>query len=98
MFLEQNLGLYYNISDRYFYAFAILFFYNDVTAVDIVEAKVDKINAWKSPIQDEYIEKFMAEHDERGLSFVAATDAAGAYADADFIIIAAPTRDLFRRD
>ncbi|MBR2698355.1 MAG: helix-turn-helix domain-containing protein, partial [Clostridia bacterium] len=65
--------------------------HNDVTAVDIVEAKVEKINAWKSPIQDEYIEKYMAEHAERGLSLTATTDAAPAYASADFIIIAAPT-------
>ena len=49
--------------------------HNDVTAVDIVEAKVDKINDWKSPIQDEYIEKYMAEHEERGLSLTATTDA-----------------------
>ena len=57
--------------------------HNDVTAVDIVEAKVEKINAWKSPIKDEYIEKYMAEHEERGLSLTATTDAAGAYASAD---------------
>ena len=65
--------------------------HNDVTAVDIVEAKVKKINAWKSPIQDEYIEKYMAEHEERNLSLTATTDAAAAYSSADFIIIAAPT-------
>ena len=65
--------------------------HNDVTAVDIVESKVDKINAWKSPIQDEYIEKYMAEHEERGLSLTATTDAEEAYRSADFIIIAAPT-------
>ena len=65
--------------------------HNDVTAVDIVEAKVNKINAWKSPIQDEYIERYMAEHEERGLSLTATTDAAAAYSTADFIIIAAPT-------
>ena len=65
--------------------------HNDVTAVDIVEAKVNKINAWKSPIQDEYIEKYMAEHEERNLSLHATTDAATAYSIADFIIIAAPT-------
>ena len=44
--------------------------HNDVTAVDIVEAKVKKVNIWKSPIQDEYIEKYMAEHEERGLSLM----------------------------
>ena len=65
--------------------------HNDVTAVDIVEAKVDKIYTWKSPIQDEYIERYMAEHEERGLCLSATTDAASAYATADFIIIAAPT-------
>ena len=65
--------------------------HNDVTAVDIVKSKVDMINAWKSPIQDEYIEKYMAEHEQRNLSLVAATDAVPAYASADFIIIAAPT-------
>ena len=65
--------------------------HNDVTAVDIVQDKVSKINNWKSPIQDEYIEKYMAEHKERKLSLRATTDAAAAYADADFIIVAAPT-------
>ncbi|MCR5486338.1 MAG: nucleotide sugar dehydrogenase [Lachnospiraceae bacterium] len=65
--------------------------HNDVTAVDIVKEKVDMINAWRSPIQDEYIEKYMAEHEERKLSLTATTDGAGAYADADFIIVAAPT-------
>lgn len=65
--------------------------HNDVTAVDIIPEKVEKINQWKSPIQDEYIEKFMAEHVERGLSLTATTDGDTAYADADFIIIAAPT-------
>ncbi len=65
--------------------------HNDVTAVDIVPEKVDKINRWESPIQDEYIEKYMAEHEARGLSLTATTDAASAYSTADFIIIAAPT-------
>ena len=65
--------------------------HNDVTAVDIVPEKVEMINDWKSPIQDEYIEKYMAEHRERKLSLRATTDAAAAYADADFIIVAAPT-------
>ncbi len=65
--------------------------HNDVTAVDIVPDKVGKINNWKSPVQDEYIEKYMAEHKERKLSLRATTDAAAAYADADFIIVAAPT-------
>ena len=65
--------------------------HNDVTAVDIVPEKVGMINNWKSPIHDEYIEKYMAEHKERKLSLRATTDAAAAYADADFIIVAAPT-------
>lgn len=64
---------------------------NDVTAVDIVDDKVNKLNAWESPIQDEYIEKYLLEHEERKLSLTATTDAASAYASADFIIIAAPT-------
>ena len=65
--------------------------HNDVTAVDIIPEKVEKINNWQSPIQDEYIEKYMAEHEERGLSLKATTDGASAYKDADFIIVAAPT-------
>lgn len=65
--------------------------HNDVTAVDIIEEKVDKLNNWQSPIQDEYIEKFLAEHEERGLKLHATTDGASAYADADYVIIAAPT-------
>ncbi len=65
--------------------------HNDVTAVDIIPEKVRKISEWKSPIQDEYIEKYMAEHEKRGLSLTATTDAAAAYNDADFIIVAAPT-------
>ncbi|MCR5339243.1 MAG: nucleotide sugar dehydrogenase [Lachnospiraceae bacterium] len=65
--------------------------HNDVTAVDIIPEKVEKINTWQSPIRDEYIEKYMAEHEERGLSLTATTDGAGAYADADYIIVAAPT-------
>ena len=65
--------------------------HHDVTAVDIISEKVEKINKWKSPIQDEYIEKYMAEHTERGLSLSATTDAISAYADADYIIVSAPT-------
>ena len=64
---------------------------NEVTAVDIIPEKVKMIQEWKSPIQDEYIEKFLAEHEERGLKLKATTDGAAAYADADFVIIAAPT-------
>ena len=65
--------------------------HNEVTAVDIIPEKVDKINSWISPIQDDYIEKFMAEHEERGLKLTATTDGAAAYSDADYVIIAAPT-------
>ena len=65
--------------------------HNDVTAVDILPAKIEKINAWESPIQDEYIEKYLKEHEARKLSLRATADAFGAYADADFIIVAAPT-------
>ncbi len=64
---------------------------NDVTAVDIIPEKVDMINGWKSPIQDEYIEKYMSEHEERGLSLRATLDGEKAYKDAELIIIAAPT-------
>ena len=65
--------------------------HNQVTAVDIIPEKVDKINSWKSPIQDDYIEKFMAEHEERSLNLTATIDGATAYATADYVIIAAPT-------
>ena len=65
--------------------------HNQVAAVDIVPEKVKMINEWKSPIQDEYIEKFLNEHEERHLDLIATTDAASAYADADLVIIAAPT-------
>ena len=65
--------------------------HNEVVAVDIVPEKVEKINKWQSPIQDDYIEKFMAEHEERNLNLKATTDAEAAYSTADFVIIAAPT-------
>jgi len=65
--------------------------HNDVVAVDIVPEKVEKLNKWISPIQDEYIEKFLEEHEERHLSLTATTDGASAYSTADFVIIAAPT-------
>ena len=64
---------------------------NEVTAVDILPEKVEMINRWKSPIQDEYIDKYMAEHEERGLNLKATTNGAEAYRNADFVIIAAPT-------
>ena len=64
---------------------------NEVTAVDILPEKVDKINRWVSPIQDEYIEQFLREHEERQLSLKATLDGEAAYRDADYVIIAAPT-------
>lgn len=65
--------------------------HNDVTAVDIVPEKVEKLNNWQSPIQDDFIELYLAEHEERQLSLKATTDGESAYKDADFIIVAAPT-------
>ena len=65
--------------------------HNDVTAIDIVTEKVNLLNEWKSPIQDDYIEKYLAEHETRGLRLHATTDGAVAYANADYVIIAAPT-------
>ena len=70
--------------------------HNDVIAVDIVADKVDLINSWKSPIADEYIEKYLSEHEERGLHIHATTDGDTAYADADFIIFAAPTNSVLQ--
>jgi len=65
--------------------------HNEVTAVDIVPEKVEKINNWISPVQDEYIEKFLSEHEERRLNLKATTDGKTAYGNVDFVIIAAPT-------
>ena len=65
--------------------------HHDVTAVDIVPEKVNKLSRWESPIQDEYIEQYLREHEERKLQLSATTDGAAAYADADYVIIAAPT-------
>jgi UDPglucose 6-dehydrogenase len=62
--------------------------YNHVTAVDIIPEKVELINNKKSPIQDEYIEKYLA---EKELNLVATLDGAAAYKDAEFVVIAAPT-------
>jgi len=72
---------------------------NTVTAVDIVKEKIDKLNNWESPIQDEYIEKFFKEHEERKLDlhFCLNTQTEDdnpsdeVYASADYVIIAAPT-------
>ncbi len=62
--------------------------HNRVTAVDILPEKVELINARKSPIRDEYIEKYLA---EKELDLTATLDGASAYRDADFVVIAAPT-------
>ena len=62
--------------------------HNHVTAVDVVPEKVELINQRKSPIQDEYIEKYLAEKD---LDLTATLDGATAYKDAEFVVIAAPT-------
>ena len=62
--------------------------HHQVVAVDIVQTKVDMINNKKSPIQDDYIEKYLAEKD---LNLIATLDAKAAYSDADFVVIAAPT-------
>lgn len=62
--------------------------HHQVVAVDVVPEKVDKINNRISPIQDEYIEKYLAEKD---LRLTATLDGAAAYKDADFVVIAAPT-------
>ena len=62
--------------------------HNEVVAVDIVPEKVDMINQRKSPIQDEYIEKYLA---EKELNLVATIDAEAAYKNADYVVIATPT-------
>lgn len=62
--------------------------HNRVTAVDIIPEKVESVNNKKSPIQDEYIEKYLAEKD---LDLTATVDAGEAYKDAEYVIIAAPT-------
>jgi len=62
--------------------------HNHVTAVDIIPEKVELINNKKSPIQDDYIEKYLA---EKELNLVATLDAKSAYENADFVVIAAPT-------
>lgn len=62
--------------------------HNKVKAVDIIPKKVELINQRKSPIKDDYIEKYLA---EKELDLVATLDAESAYKDADFVVIAAPT-------
>ncbi|MGZ7144656.1 UDP-glucose 6-dehydrogenase, partial [Streptococcus pyogenes] len=61
---------------------------NHVTAVDIIPEKVEMINSKKSPIQDDYIEEYLA---TKELDLVATLDGASAYKNADFVVIAAPT-------
>ena len=67
--------------------------HNEVTAVDIIPEKVEMLNWCISPVEDEYIEKYLSEakEDRRNLNLTATLDGASAYAEADFIIIAAPT-------
>lgn len=67
---------------------ALLSQHHQVTAVDIIPEKVDLINNRKSPIQDDYIEKYLA---EKELNLTATLDAKAAYSDVDFVVIAAPT-------
>ena len=62
--------------------------HHQVTAVDVIPEKVEKLNNWVSPIQDDYIEKYLA---EKKLNLTATLDGKTAYADADFVVIAAPT-------
>ena len=62
--------------------------HNKVTAVDIIPEKVEMINSRRSPIQDEYIEKYLA---EKELDLTATLDAEAAYKDAEYVVIAAPT-------
>ena len=62
--------------------------HHHVTAVDVIPEKVEMINSRKSPIQDDYIEKYLA---EKQLDLMATLDGASAYRDADFVVIAAPT-------
>ena len=66
---------------------------HQVTAVDILPAKVEKLKNWMSPIADEYIEKYLTEAKEgrRRLNLTATMDGEPAYRDADFVIIAVPT-------
>lgn len=61
--------------------------HHQVTAVDVIPEKVEKINKRISPIQDEYIEKYLA---EKELNLTATLDGASAYKNADFVVIAAP--------
>ena len=65
--------------------------HNQVTAVDILKERVEQINKWESPIQDDYITKYLKEHEKRHLYLHATTDASSAYATAEYVIVATPT-------
>ncbi len=97
--VEEKASAHVSVEKRYNIAVAgtgyvglslatLLAQHNHVVAVDIVPEKVNLINSKKSPIQDEYIEKYLAEKD---LDLTATLDGERAYRDADFVIIAAPT-------
>jgi len=62
--------------------------HHQVTTVDVIPEKVDMLNRKQSPIQDEYIEKYLS---EKALNLTATLDGSKAYSDADFVVIAAPT-------
>ena len=64
---------------------------HEVTAVDIVKEKVDKINRWESPIQDDTIEEYFRDHEAKNLHLHATTDGDAAYQDADIVVISTPT-------
>ena len=66
----------------------LLALHHEVIAIDIIQEKVDLINNKKSPIQDDYIEKYLA---KKELNLTATLDAKAAYSDVDFVVIAAPT-------
>ena len=66
--------------------------HNDVVAVDVIKEKVEMINNRQSPIQDEYIEKYLK---DKNLRLHATLDAEMAYRDADYVVIAAPGEKLF---
>lgn len=97
--VEEKTSAHVSVEKRYNIAVAgtgyvglslatLLAQHNHVVAVDIVPEKVNLINSRKSPIQDEYIEKYLA---EKNLDLTATLDGESAYRDADFVIIAAPT-------
>ena len=99
LFVEEKTASHVTVDKRYNIAVAgtgyvglslatLLAQHNHVTAVDIVPEKVEFINSKKSPIQDEYIEKYLA---EKELDLTATLDAVSAYENADFVVIAAPT-------